>query len=84
MQTKSKQIAHYQLGRLCVADYRPGILAAIVLLFGVPFVAQSQQAAEIRAEEVADGRYVLFGRGGNILLQLTDSEQGAKRVLFCC
>ena len=84
MQTKSKQTAHYQLGRLCVPDYLPGILAAIILLFGFPFVAQSQQSAEIRAEEVADGSYVLFGRGGNILLQLTDSEQRTKRVLFCC
>ena len=84
MQTKSEQIAYYQLGRLGVPDHLPGILAAIILLFGFPFVAQSQQSAEIRAKEVADGRYVLFGRGGNILLLLTDSEQRVKRVLFCC
>ena len=84
MQTKSKQIAHYQPGRLCVPDYLPGILATIILLFGFPFVAQSQQSAETRAEEVTDGRYVLCGRGGNILLQVTDFEQRAKRVLFCC
>ena len=45
---------------------------------------QSQQSAEIRAEEVADGRYVLFVRVGNVLLQLTDAEQRDERVLFCC
>jgi len=33
MQTKSKKIAYYQLGRLRVPDYLPGILAAIFLLF---------------------------------------------------
>ena len=64
MQTKSKKIAYYQLGRLRVPDYVPGTLAAIFLLFGFPFVVQSQQSAEIRAEEVADGRYVLFDRVG--------------------
>ena len=53
-------------------------------MFGFHFMIQSQQVAEISAEEVADGRYVLFGRGGNVLLQLTDAEQRAKRVLFCC
>ena len=70
MQTKSKKIAYYQLGRHRVPDYLPGILAAITLLFGFPFLVQSQQSVEIRAEEVADGRYVLFGRGGNILASL--------------
>ena len=71
MQTNQK-IAYYQLGRLRVPDYLPGILVAIFLLFCFPFVVQSQQSAEIRAEEVADGRYVLFGRGGNILASLGD------------
>ncbi|MEC8357466.1 MAG: hypothetical protein VXZ91_08655 [Pseudomonadota bacterium] len=40
------------------------ILAAIILLFGFHLMIQSQQSAEIRAEEVADGRYVLFVRVG--------------------
>ena len=48
MQTQSRKIAYYQLGRLRVPDYLPGILAAILLLFGFPFVVQSQQSAEIR------------------------------------
>lgn len=72
MQTQSRKIAYYQLGRLRVPDYLPGIVATILLLFGFPFVVQSQQSAEIRTEEVADGRYVLFGRGGNILASLGD------------
>ena len=67
-----KKIAYYQLGRHRVLDYLPGILAAIILLFGFPFLVQSQQSAEIRDEYVADGRFVLFGRGGNTLASLGD------------
>ena len=68
MQTKSKQISNYQLGRLRVPDHLSGIRAAIILFSGFPFAVQSQQSAEIRAEEVSDFRYVLFDCGGNVLL----------------
>ena len=42
----------------------------IVIMFGFPFVVESQSSAEITTEEVAEGRYVLFGRGGNILASI--------------
>lgn len=74
MQTKSKQISDYQLGRLRVPDHLSGIRAAIFLLSGFPFVVQSQESAEMSADKVSDFRYVLFDCGGNVLLQPTDAE----------
>ena len=69
---KNNGIDSYKIGKLTIPDYVPGILAALVILFGFPFVVQSQQTAEITSEAVADGRYVLFRRGGNILASIGD------------
>lgn len=69
---KKSKVANYQIGRIKIPDYVLGIIAALVLLFGFPFVVQSQQSAEITTEAVGDGRYVLFGRGGNILASIGD------------
>ncbi|NKB33751.1 MAG: MBL fold metallo-hydrolase [Pseudomonadales bacterium] len=69
---KKNKVSSYQIGKLRIPDYVPGIFAAIVLLLGFPFVVQSQQATEITSEAVGDGRYVLYGRGGNILASIGD------------
>lgn len=69
---KTSKVSYYQIGRVRIPDYIPGIIAAIIVLLGFPFVVQSQQSAEITTESVGDGRYVLFGRGGNILASIGD------------
>ena len=69
---KKSKTSHYQIGKIRIPDYIPGILAAIVLLLGFPFVVQSQQDVQITSEAVGDGKYVLLGRGGNILASIGD------------
>ena len=69
-----KDIKHavYKIGKVRIPDYILGTISAFVLIIGFPYVAQSQQSAEISTETVGDGRYVLFGRGGNILASIGD------------
>ncbi len=72
MKPSKIETSHYQIGKLPIPDYVPGILAALVLLISFPFIGESQPAVEITSEEVTDGRHVLFGRGGNILASIGD------------
>ena len=72
MKNINSNVTRHKIGRLSIPDYIPGVIAALVLLFGFPFVVQSQQAAEITIETVTEGRHVLFGRGGNILASIGD------------
>ena len=69
-----KDIKHavYKIGKIRIPDYILGTISAFVLIIGFPYVVQSQQSAEISTETVGDGRYVLFGRGGNILASIGD------------
>ena len=64
--------AVYKIGKVRIPDYILGTISAFVLIIGFPYVVQSQQSAEISTEAVGDGRYVLFGRGGNILASIGD------------
>lgn len=68
----NNKVGSYQIGKLLIPDYIPAILAGLVILFGFPLVVESQSSAEITSEEVAEGRFVLFGRGGNILASIGD------------
>ena len=72
MKNINSNVIRHKIGRLSIPDYIPGVIAALVLLFGFPFVVQSQQTAEITIETVTEGRHVLFGRGGNILASIGD------------
>ena len=72
MKSKTSRVTYHKLAGIRIPDYVPGIFAALILFLGFPFVVQSQQSAEITTEEVANGRYVLFGRGGNILASIGD------------
>ena len=72
MKNRSKKVETYKIGRLVIPDYVPGILAGLVILFGFPFLGESQPSAEITTEEVAEERFVLFGRGGNIMASIGD------------
>ena len=74
MKSESSKVTYHKLGRVRIPDFVPGIIAALVLLFGFPFVVQSQSQlyTRITTEEVAEGRYVFFGRGGNILASIGD------------
>ena len=72
MKNRSKKVETYKIGRLVIPDYVPGILAGLVILFGFPFLGESQPSAEITTEEVAEQRFVLFGRGGNIMASIGD------------
>jgi len=69
-----KDIKHavYKIGKIRIPNYILGTISAFVLIIGFPYVVQSQQSAEISTETVGDGRYVLFGRGGNILASIGD------------
>ncbi|MDG2421633.1 MAG: MBL fold metallo-hydrolase [Gammaproteobacteria bacterium] len=71
---KNTKVTTYKIGRVWIPDYVPGVIAVVVLIIGFPFIVESQQSAEISTEAVGDGRYVLFGRGGNILASI--GEQG--------
>jgi len=71
--SKNSQVSNKSRNsRLGVAEIVLAVAAALVILVGLPFVSQSQPAAEITTEEVGENMFVLFGRGGNILASIGD------------